>query len=76
VRRRSISTSFLVECTILRVLALIDAMTDDYPEWESKKRHRRRIREDEAFDDHLRAQPGGTSAASTRKTREDYSGLG
>ena len=52
-RRRSISTSFLVECTILRVLALIDAMTDDYPEWESKKRHRRQIREDEAFDDHM-----------------------
>lgn len=59
-KRRSISTSFLVECTILRVLALIDAMTDGYPEWEADevarrraRRRMKRIREDEAFDDHM-----------------------
>jgi hypothetical protein len=39
-----------------RVLALLDAMTDGYPEWAAERQRRarqRRLREDEAFDDHM-----------------------
>jgi len=47
-----------MECTIRRVLALIDTLTDGYPEWSAQQQHLRRrrgrrIREDEAFDDHM-----------------------
>jgi len=58
VKRRTINTSWIVECTIERVLALLGALTDGYPEWAAEQRPRRRhrgarIREDEAFDDHM-----------------------
>ncbi len=57
-RRKTINTSWIVECTIRRVLALIDGITDGYPEWASqqarlRRRRRRRVHEDEAFDDHM-----------------------
>ena len=47
-----------MECTIRRVLALIDTLADGYSEWSARQeqrrhRRRRRIREDEAFDDHM-----------------------
>lgn len=57
-RRKTINTSWIMECTIRRVLALIDTLADGYPEWSARQeqlrhRRRRRIREDEAFDDHM-----------------------
>ena len=44
-----------------RVLALLDAMTDGYPEWAAERQRRarqRRLREDEAFDDHMTGPTG------------------
>ena len=60
-RRRTINTSWIVECTMRRILALIDTLTDGYPEWSAEReaerrrraRRRVRVREDEAFDDHM-----------------------